>query len=247
MGDVRAEQTASALDARRDAPSGRAPELGLAAGIKPTELAPLLGRLRTPGLVSELGRAVGNQTLARAIAGAPKRRVLARDLSSDYEDAVKRSDWKTAAQYLNGFNREDIVKRLALRTADEIEKIHQGALDNPKVGGGAQVALLTPPLLTGFAKQFRAAADVVLSSPEAMKLVAEGVAAQVKYGGFSEEGPGKTSVGALPYTIGDTIYVPKSRLPDKVSAMKGFLFEINNAIRKSRFAEVSKRAKEGKS
>ena len=80
-----------------------------------------------------------------------------------------------------------------------------------------------------------------------MKLVDEGVAAKVKYGGFSEEGPGKTSVGALPYTIGDTIYVPKSRLTDKVSAMKGFLFEINNAVRQPRFAEVSKRAKEGKS
>ena len=77
--------------------------------------------------------------------------MLARDLSSDYEDAVKRSDWKTAALYLNGFNREDIVKRLAARSADEIEKIHQGALDHPKVGGQAQVALLTPPLLTGFA------------------------------------------------------------------------------------------------
>jgi hypothetical protein len=246
MGDLPAESAERAVASRPVAPSGQAGELRLVPVVATADAARVLARSRSPALALELGRVVGNQTLARAIAGEAGHRVLARDLSSDYEGAVKRADWKLAAEYLNGFNREDIVKRLGARTVDEIEKIHQGALDNKKVGGQAQVAQLTPPLLTGFAKQFRDAANVVWSSPEAMKLVAEGVAANVKYGGFSEEGPGKTSVGALPYTIGDTIYVPKARLSDKVTAMKGFLFEINNAVRSPRFADVSKRAKEGK-
>lgn len=193
--------------------------------------------------LSALGRAAGNRALARVIA---QRRVLARDLNTDYEDAVKRADWRAAAEYLNGYNRADILKRLLVRTPEEIGKLHQGALDNPKVGGQSQIALLTPPLLTAFALQFRDAAELVRSSPEAMKLVAEALTASVKYGGFSEDGPGKTTVGAHPYTIGDSIYVPKTRLGDKVMAAKGFLFEINNAIRRPRFAAISTQAGEGK-
>lgn len=246
MGDLRAEAAEPPV-ATRSVPTAEPVRLGLAVGPANADVAAgLVARSCPPAVVAELGGVVGNRTLARAITGRTRQRVLARDLNADYEAAVKRGDWPAAAEYLNGFNRADIVKRLAARTVDEIEKLHKGALDNPRVGAGAQVAQLTPPLLTGFAKQFRDAANVVWSSPEAIKLVAEGVAAKVKYGGFSEEGPGKTSVGALPYTIGDTIYVPKARLADKVTAMKGFLFEINNAVRHPRFADVSKRAAEGK-
>lgn len=195
-----------------------------------------------PELALRLAPLVGNRALARAIQG---RRVLARDLNSDYEGAVKRGDWKAAAEYLNGFNRDDILKRLKARSAEEVAKLHQGALDNPKVGPNAQVALLTPTLLSAFGLQFRDAAELVRASPEAMKLVAEGDKAGVKYGGFSEDGPGK-ALGAIPYTIGDTIYVPRARLTDKVLALKGFVFEINNAVRKDRFAAVSQSATEGK-
>jgi hypothetical protein len=196
-----------------------------------------------PELALRLAPVVGNRGLARAIR---QRRVLARDLNSDYEDAVKRGDWKAAAEYLNGFNRDDILKRLRARGAEEIAKLHQGALDNAKVGPNSQIALLTPTLLSAFGLQFRDSAELVRANPEAMKLVTEGEKAGIKYGGFSEDGPGKTSVGANAYTVGDTIYVPKARLGDKVWALNGFLFEINNAVRKDRFAAVAKDASEGK-
>jgi len=213
-------------------------------GDKPAAAAGSLGNADPAAFAMALGRAAGNRALARAIAA--QRRVLARDLNTDYEDAVKRADWPAAAERLNGFSRPDILKRLLVRTPEEIGKLHQGALDNPKVGGQSNTALLTPPLLTAFALQFRDAAELVRSSPEAMKLVAEALTASVKYGGFSEDGPAKNSVGAHPYTIGDSIYVPKTRLGDKVMAAKGFLFEINNAIRRPRFAAIATQASEGK-
>jgi hypothetical protein len=195
-------------------------------------------------LAMTLGRAAGNRALARVIAA--QRRVLARDPNTDYADALKRADWPAAAEHLNGFSRADILKRLIVRTPEEVGKLHQGALDNPKVGPQSQLALLTPPLLTAFSLQFRDAAELVRSSTEAMKLVAEAVTANVKYGGFSEDGPAKSTVGAHPYTVGDSIYVPKTRLGDKVMAAKGFLFESNNAIRRPRFAAISTQASEGK-
>jgi hypothetical protein len=213
-------------------------------GDKPAASAASLGNADPAVALAALGRAAGNRALARMIAA--QRRVLARDVNTDYEDAVKRADWRSAAEYLNGFSRADILTRLLVRTPEEIGKLHQGALANPKVGGQSQIALLTPPLLTAFALQFRDAAELVRSSPEAMKLVAEALAASVKYGGFSEDGPAKNTVGAHPYTVGDSIYVPKTRLGDKVMAAKGFLFEINNAIRRPRFAAISTQAQEGK-
>ena len=54
-------------------------------------------------------------------------------------------DWRDAAEKLNGFNREDILNRLAQLTPDEVGYIHQGALDNPSVGPDSQIAQLTRP------------------------------------------------------------------------------------------------------
>jgi hypothetical protein len=204
-----------------------------------------------PERLLALQRTVGNAVAAqllKAVPGGPTR-VLARDpeaervkkLNKDYDDAVARGDWKAAAEYLNGFNRADILTRLAKRSVDEVAKLHQGALDNPKVGAKAQVALLTPELLTSYARKFRSAADLILSSPEAMTLVQEADAAKVKFGGYAEEGPGKN---AWPYTIGDTVYTPKAHT-DKVIAMSDFLFELNNAIRKPQVVAVGKAAAAG--
>ncbi|WP_375494035.1 DUF4157 domain-containing protein, partial [uncultured Nostoc sp.] len=53
--------------------------------------------------------------------------------------------WQDVAEKLNGFNHEDIQSRLAQLTQDEIGYIHQGALDNPRVGPDSQVAQLTKP------------------------------------------------------------------------------------------------------
>ena len=57
------------------------------------------------------------------LARGSRARILARDpeaervkkLKQNYDDAVARGDWQAAAEYLNGFNRADIVARLAKR------------------------------------------------------------------------------------------------------------------------------------
>ncbi len=63
----------------------------------------------------------------------------------EYQAAVQSGDWLAAAEWLNGFNREDIQARLAKLSPDQITKLHQGALNNPRVGPQSQVALLTEP------------------------------------------------------------------------------------------------------
>lgn len=67
------------------------------------------------------------------------------DLDVAYLDAVRKGDWPTAAEKLNGFNSEDMANRLAQRTPEEIINLHQGALANPRVGPQSQVALATDP------------------------------------------------------------------------------------------------------
>jgi hypothetical protein len=89
-------------------------------------------------------------------------------------------------------------------------------------------------LLDDFGKSFPDSVALIKNSPEALKLVKEAETAGTKFGGFSEDGPGKL---AWPYTVGDTVYVPKART-DKVVAMSDFLFELNNAIRSPALAEI---------
>jgi hypothetical protein len=67
------------------------------------------------------------------------------ELDRQYRAAVAGSDWRRAAELLNGFNRDDIRTRLAELTRDQIDNIHLGALDNPSVGPDSQVAQLTAP------------------------------------------------------------------------------------------------------
>jgi hypothetical protein len=76
-----------------------------------------------------------------------------------------------------------------------------------------------------------------------LKLVKEAFDAGVKFGGFAEDGPGK-DIGRA-YTTGDTIYVPKARAATPVLAMSDFLFELNNAIRRPRFAALNAAAAGG--
>lgn len=99
-----------------------------------------------------------------------------------------------------------------------------------------------PKLLQDFASKFADAADLIRKSDAAMKLVREAAAANVKFGGYAEEGPGKTLGRA--YTSGERVYVPKTQT-DKVLAMRDFLFELNNAIRAPKFAELTKEAVKG--
>jgi hypothetical protein len=192
-----------------------------------------LGTVLTPAAVLSLQRAAGNVAVQRAI--------LARDLASDYEDAVKVPDWKKAAELLNGFNRDDISARLKKRTVAQIRQLHNEAVANPKVGPQSQLALMTPNLLADFADRFRDAAEQIRLSPEGLKLVAEAEAAGAKFGGYAEDGPHKDT---WPYTSGASVYVPKART-DKFVAMSDFLFELNNAIRAPAFAALDKQAAAG--
>ena len=163
----------------------------------------------------------------RSAGNRAARQLISRTLDDDYKAAVAAPDWQKAAELLNGMAVAAILSRLKLRTPDEIASLHQGALDNPRVGAGSNVAKLTPPLLTEFSRKFRASADLIRASTEAMKLVAEAETASVTFGGFAEDGPGAM---AWPYTSGQSVYVPRAHT-DKVVALSDFLFELNNAIR----------------
>ena len=108
--------------------------------------------------------------------------------------------------------------------------------------GDKKEAEKEPQLLTDFAGKFKDAADYIRKSPAALALVKEASTAKVKFGGYAEDGPGKSSGRA--YTVGDTVYVPKARV-DPVLAMKSFLFELNNAIRKPKFTAIFAEAAKG--
>jgi hypothetical protein len=99
-----------------------------------------------------------------------------------------------------------------------------------------------PQLLRDFAAKFPDAAALIGKSPEAVQLVNEAVGEGVKFGGYAEDGPGKTP---WPYTIASTktVYVPKGR--DKIAASSDFLFELNNAIRGPKLAKLEQEAAKG--
>jgi hypothetical protein len=82
---------------------------------------------------------------------------------------------------------------------------------------------------------------MIWQSPDAMTLVEEAAKAGVKYGGYSEDGPGKL---AWPYTANDTVYVSKART-NAIVSMSDFLFELNNAIRKPAFDKINAAATAG--
>jgi hypothetical protein len=113
--------------------------------------------------------------------------------------------------------------------------------------GWAQRGPLADPygtllLLNAFAKKFPEAAKLILPNQAAMKLVNEAEAEGVQFGGYAEDGPAPT-IGRA-YTASKTVYVPKTRT-DPVLAMRDFLFELNNALRQPKFAELDKEAAKG--
>ena len=61
------------------------------------------------------------------------------------QSAKQTGNFQDAAEKLNGFNREDILSRLAQLTPDEVGYLHLGALGNPRVGPDSQVAQMTKP------------------------------------------------------------------------------------------------------
>ena len=97
-------------------------------------------------------------------------------------------------------------------------------------------------LLKDFAGKFSDAAKLINKNAAAMKLVKEAEAGGVQFGGYAEDGPAKAAGRA--YTVGNTVYVPKTRTDPPV-AMRDFLFELNNALRAPKFAELAKEAAKG--
>jgi Domain of unknown function (DUF4157) len=98
-------------------------------------------------------------------------------------------------------------------------------------------------LVDDFAAKFPAAAKLIKTNPAAMKLVKEAFDAGAKFGGYAEDGPAK-DVGR-PYTVGNTVYVPKTHAAIPVVAISDFLFELNNAIRQPKFAAIDAAAAAG--
>ena len=68
-------------------------------------------------------------------------------VSRQYEEAVARARqtgyWEQAAEKLNAFNHEDMQVRLAALSDREVGLMHQGALDNERLGPLSAAALLT--------------------------------------------------------------------------------------------------------
>jgi hypothetical protein len=97
-------------------------------------------------------------------------------------------------------------------------------------------------LLDQFAEKFPDSVEIIKKSPEAMTLIKEASDAGVQFGGYAEEGPSKD---AWPYTIGNTVYVPKGHKADKITAVSDFLFELNNGIHGPGIKAAGKEAAKG--
>jgi hypothetical protein len=67
------------------------------------------------------------------------------DVEKEYAVAVQMGDWIAAAEWLNGYNYEGIEAHLAQLTPEQIKSLHRGALDNPRLGSGSQIAQVTAP------------------------------------------------------------------------------------------------------
>jgi hypothetical protein len=96
-------------------------------------------------------------------------------------------------------------------------------------------------LLTGFEALFPDAARKVRSCPPALELVEDAKRKGAEFGGYSERGP---VVRTHAYTLENRVYIPQAQ-SDPVRQMSDFLFEINNAARADRLAQIHKDALAG--
>jgi hypothetical protein len=109
-----------------------------------------LENLRPPAqqqLILHLQRTQGNAFVRRLV--DPVQRSSATDLDNEYKTAVDMGDWQAAAEWLNGFNKTDILDRLGQLTQRQRQSLYEGALANPRVGANAQVAQLVGPQMSG--------------------------------------------------------------------------------------------------
>jgi hypothetical protein len=107
-------------------------------------------------LIHRLQASAGNQAVVRLL--SQRNRTVQRDpvgsapassLADRYRAALQTAnqsgDFRNAAELLNGFNRADILSRLAGLSDEQISYMHLGATGNPAVGPDSQVAELTRP------------------------------------------------------------------------------------------------------
>ena len=154
------------------------------------------------------------------------------DEVSDYTDLTER-EAETVAQATDRGERIPAIAAPGKGIQRDVGWAQRGPLPDPHG---------TLLLLNAFAAKFLDAAKLIHQNPAAMKLVDEAEAAGIQFGGYSEDGP-SPGLGRA-YTVGKTVYVPKTRI-DPVLAMKSFLFELNNALRAPKFAEFEKEAAKG--
>jgi hypothetical protein len=107
-----------------------------------------------------------------ALPGSAEEKVVQMD--EKWQKALKASDWQAAAEVVNGFSASDMKQRLAKLSADQVAKVHKGAIDNRKVGQNSAVALATVALqhpILGTAQTARAdAIEKSLSPKDAAEL-----------------------------------------------------------------------------
>ncbi|HWO26265.1 MAG TPA: DUF4157 domain-containing protein [Kofleriaceae bacterium] len=96
------------------------------------------------------------------------------------------------------------------------------------------------PPLEGFAAAFPDAAALIKQSPSALAFVKQAEDSGALFGGYTED-EGKI----WPFTRQHTVFIPRSQT-DPVEAMSSFLFELNNAMRASQFADISRLGDRGK-
>jgi Domain of unknown function (DUF4157) len=90
----------------------------------------------------------------------PGRRLLAHELvhtiqqragagllrrQTDLDTALANKDWPNVAEILNGYNPEGIARALGKLSRGLVASIHQGAIDNPRVGPDSAIAIATRP------------------------------------------------------------------------------------------------------
>jgi hypothetical protein len=106
-----------------------------------------LARLRRGDVGSIHAGALDNPRVGPGSAIAKATRPAYLDLN--YENEMKKGAWTEAAKFLNGFNQHDIETRLQKLTDDQLEKIHDGALDNPALGDKSSVAIVSHRVMSG--------------------------------------------------------------------------------------------------
>lgn len=63
-------------------------------------------------------------------------------LEASYQSALTKGNWAAAAEFLNAFNADDILARLAVLSVSNLLSLEHGGWTNPRVGRKAQVVLI---------------------------------------------------------------------------------------------------------